>query len=177
MNEIWKPLVYPKIENSHLLFEISSIGRLKNIKTGHICKPEVLRSGYLSCHTTCGSVKNKVHIIIHKGVAFTFLSNPNGLPCVNHIDGDKTNNCVENLEWCSYGHNLQHAYNTGLFDKSVISGENNHASKLTLEDVLYIRSVYVKGSREFGSRALARKFGVHRVTITSIINRRTWTNI
>jgi hypothetical protein len=177
MNEVWKPLVYPKIENSHLLFEISSVGRLRNIKTGHICKPEVLSSGYLSCRVTCGKRDSKIHIIIHKGVALTFLPNPNDLPCVNHIDGDKTNNCVENLEWFSYGHNLRHAYDTGLFDKSVISGENNHASKLTSEEILYIRSVYVKGSRQFGARALARKFDVNRVTIASIINGRTWANV
>lgn len=176
MNEVWKPLIYPKIENSHELFEISSNGRLRNIKTGHIYKPETLSSGYLSCRVTCGSRDKKVHIIIHKGVAYTFLSNPDNLPCVNHVDGNKTNNHIDNLEWCTYGRNLQHSYDTGLFDKTVISGENNHAAKLTAQDAVYIRDVYIKGSRSCGAHALARQFGVSHQTILSIINKETWTN-
>ena len=48
---------------------------------------------------------------IHRLVAETFIPNPNNLPCVNHIDGDKSNNSVDNLEWVGYSDNLQHAYN------------------------------------------------------------------
>lgn len=47
---------------------------------------------------------------VHRLVAETFIPNPNNLPCVNHIDGDRSNNSVENLEWVSYSDNLHHAY-------------------------------------------------------------------
>lgn len=51
---------------------------------------------------------------IHRMVAFTFLPNPENLPCVNHMDGNKLNNSFENLEWCTHKHNAQHAWDTGL---------------------------------------------------------------
>ncbi len=174
MQEIWKSLVYPNIPNEYNRFEISSLGRLKNVETGYIYKANLLTSGYFSVRVTIGSRTDKIHIIIHKAVALTFLPNPNNLPCVNHINGDKTCNDISNLEWCSYGHNLQHTYDNGLFDKNTISGENNHSSKLTWEDVEYIRNNYVNGSRDFGVRPLARKFNVSRTTIYNIISYKKW---
>ena len=177
MTEVWAKLIYPQISDEDNRFEISTLGRLKNSITNFIYTPTKLNSGYLSVRTTLGSKKKKLHIILHKAVAYTFLSNPSNYPCVNHIDGDKTNNTIENLEWCTYGHNLQHAYDTMLFSKDVISGENNHEAKLTKEDVLYIRDNYIKGSRQFGAHALARKFNVTHPTILSIIHREAWLNI
>lgn len=174
MQEVWKRLIYPKIPNEQNHFEISSLGRLKNINTGHIYKASQLTSGYLSVRTTIGCRKQKMHIIIHKAVALTFLPNPLMLPCVNHKDGNKNNNCIENLEWCTYGDNLQHAYDNSLFDKQLISGENNHSAKLTWEDVRYIRDNYIKGSKEFGARPLARKFDVSHSVILNIVSNKKW---
>ena len=175
MQETWAKLVYPNISNEQNRFEISTFGRLKNIKTKHIYNPNVLNSGYCSVRTTLGERNNKIHILIHKAVAYTFLPNANNLPEVNHKDGNKENNCVDNLEWCTSHENQQHKYNVGLFDKNKIKGENNGASKLTWENVEYIREHYIPYSREFGSRAMAKKFNVKHVRILSVLHNETWT--
>lgn len=174
MQEIWAKLVYPNIPDELNRFEISTYGRLKNIKTQHIYKLDVLSSGYCSVRVTLGSRKNKKHILIHKAVAYTFLNNIDNLPEVNHKDGNKENNHVDNLEWCTSHDNQQHKYNIGLLDKSIISCENNHCSKLTKEDVEYIRQNYIHGSRQFGARPMARKFSVSCPTILSVIKYKTW---
>ena len=69
---------------------------------------------------------------INRLVAMAFIKNPNGLPQVNHIDGDKSNNNVSNLEWCTAIYNTNHAIKTGL---RINSGEDFHSSKLSNKDV------------------------------------------
>lgn len=174
MQEKWAKLIYPNIPDDLNRFEISTYGRLKNAKTKHIYNPSVLNTGYYSVRTTLGSRNDKIHILIHKAVAYTFLENQHNLPEVNHKDGNKTNNFVNNLEWCTSHENQQHKYDTGLFDTEKIKGENNGASKLTWENVEYIRNNYIPYSREFGSRAMAKKFNVEHVTILSVLHNDTW---
>lgn len=174
LQEVWVKLVYPNISDEQNRFEISNYGRLKNSITQYIYKPSKCSSGYYSVRTTLGDSEHKIHIIIHKAVAYTFLDNPNNLPEVNHKDGDKGNNRVDNLEWCTSHYNQQHKYDTRLIDKDLISGEHNHSAKLKIKDIEYIREFYIKGSREFGARAMAKKFSVSHVTILSILNNKTW---
>lgn len=57
------------------------------------------------------------NVMIHRIVGLTFLLNPNNYPCINHKDGNKTNNSVKNLEWCSYSHNNKEAIRLGLHPK------------------------------------------------------------
>lgn len=117
-------------------------------------------------------ILNRKNRNVHRLIAETFIPNPNNLPCVNHKDGNKLNNSVNNLEWCTYSENTTHAYLTGLEQK--MCGEQHHAHKLTEEDVRYIRKVYVKRDKEFGAVALSNRFGVDRTTISDIVNKKTW---
>lgn len=77
---------------------------------------------------------------IHRLVAATFIPNPNNLSCVNHIDGDKSNNSVENLEWCSYSENLHHAYDIlkrPINSTKIKKRPCKSINKITGEEVFY----------------------------------------
>lgn len=171
---MWKKLIYPRIGEYASDFLISDTGELKNIKTNHIYKLEILKSGYYSVRVSLGDSKCKKHIIIHKAVALTFIDNPNNYNVVNHIDGNKLNNSVDNLEWGTYGHNLKHAYEIGLFDKLKISGENNHAHKLTKIQIEEIRSLYKPRDKNFNSYALGKRYGVSHTHILDIVKFNVW---
>jgi hypothetical protein len=75
-------------------------------------KPQEHRQGYLLVKLYKNGKGRKFKI--HRLVSEIYIPNPNNLPQVNHIDGDKSNNHVSNLEWCTPSHNIKHAYNTGL---------------------------------------------------------------
>ena len=174
IDEIWKKLIYPLLPDGNNHFEISNNGRLKNTNTGNILKPSKLKSGYYSVRVNNGDRKHKIHIIIHRAVAHTFVANPNHYDQVNHIDGNKENNKSSNLEWCTQSMNMNHAYMYGLNDIKRISGINNHSSKLNWDIVKYIREHFIKGDREYGCRPLARKFGVSHPVILNVLNNTTW---
>ena len=103
---------------------------------------------------------------IHRLVAETFIPNPNNYPEINHIDGDKRNNAVSNLEWCNRKMNVQHSYDTGLKPK----GEKHFKHKLTENQVAEIRAARDKISQ----RELANKYGVSQTLIYSIQTNKCW---
>lgn len=107
-----KRLKYNGVEYNN--FYISDDGKLFNKKTGTEYKTQVNKCGYVTVCVSFGSRYNKKEFKIHRAVACTFIPNPNNLPEVNHKDGNKLNNFVNNLEWCTSRENLLHAYKNGL---------------------------------------------------------------
>lgn len=102
----------------------------------------------------------------------------------NHIDGDKGNNALDNLEWVTHSQNVQHAYDTGLNDpeKHALPGETHHQAKLTREQVLEIRRRYRESGEKFTGgdvtmAELAEEYGVSLATISNVINRRSWAHV
>ena len=93
-------------------YAISNYGNIKNIKNNKILKPHKNTNGYME-YTFCQN-KIKATFRIHRLVGIYFIDNPQNKPYINHIDGDKTNNNVSNLEWCSAKENDNHARETGL---------------------------------------------------------------
>lgn len=92
-------------------YEISDEGVVRNSKTGRILKP--LRTNGYNHVVLCDAFGHHRRSI-HRLVATEFIENPHGHPIINHLDGDRGNNRVENLEWCTQSGNMKHAYRTGL---------------------------------------------------------------
>lgn len=92
-------------------YEISNYGRIKN-KNNRLLSPFFKQKGYLQVKLFNNKVRKGMSV--HRLVAQAFIPNPNGLNCINHINGIKTDNRVENLEWCSVLENNKHALQTGL---------------------------------------------------------------
>lgn len=114
-------------------------------------------------------------VYLHRAIATLFVPNPDGKPCVNHIDGDKENNDPENLEWCTHQENMAHAFRTGLARAPLVGpGDKCPASKLTSSDVSIIKAKLAKGATH---RELADRYGVRTGTIGHIANGRTWADV
>ena len=98
--------IFKDIKNYEGLYQVSNLGRVYSIRNNKILKPKLNKCGYLSVNLKYkGSHVTKS---IHRLVAQTFIENPYNFPQVNHIDEDKTNNCVDNLEWCSAKYNINY---------------------------------------------------------------------
>lgn len=115
MREIWKP-----ISDYEGLYKISNTGKVNSLISGKILKPFPNNKGYLYVKLT----KDGQHktFSVHRLVANVFIPNVESMQQVNHIDGNKQNNCAENLEWCNDFENRTHAYKNGLRKMETIIG-------------------------------------------------------
>jgi len=137
----------------------------KRVDKGKILKGWVNDYGYRRVKLTLEG--KEIRTFVHNLVALTFISNPENKPCINHKDGDKLNNNVNNLEWCTWSENLKHAHDTGL----------RKSGKKTIP-VELIRFVKVKyeiertewGERYHSHRSLSIVTGLSKKVITRILN-------
>jgi hypothetical protein len=106
--------------------------------------------------------------LIHRLMAQTYIPNPENKREVNHKDGNKQNNFLNNLEWATPHENRLHGYKIGLHG----SGENHHQAKLKQSQVDYIREQYATGKYTFAR--IANVFGVSTSLIQKIVNRIKW---
>ena len=128
--EVWKQI-------SNLPYEISSLGKIRNLK-GKVLKTYIQNSGYEQIKLNYQGLH--IHKSILRLVAEAFITNPLNKLYVNHIDGNKLNNTIDNLEWCTNSENILHARKTGL----------NPYNKPTLGLKLKPRSKTAKQSQYLG---------------------------
>lgn len=170
--EVWRDTILcPK------KYQVSNFGRYRSKDryinrdpNPYILKGRILRgckapSGYIQVQL--GDKQERLHRI----VARAFIPNPENKECINHKDGNKTNNHVSNLEWCTRAENMRHAIKTGLLDNR---GENCMHSKLSSMDVW---EILFQSSIGITNKELSEYFKVSQSTICDIVNNRTWKHI
>lgn len=175
--EIWKPVV-----GYEGFYEVSNLGRIKTVERfvtnafrGRTVPTKILKIN----HNTWGyqlvslcKLGIKKTQAVHQLVAKSFLGEHDPKKDeVNHKDGNKDHNFLENLEWVTNSENKRHGVRTGLYNK--IIGVNNNQAKLTPDDIRKIRFLY----KSFNCPEIGRIFKVSVKTIRSIINGKTWVHV
>ena len=163
--EIWKD-----IPNYEGCYQVSNLGRVKSLNYKRTCKEVILKTGQNSqgylrvvLRKDGNSITNKVHRLVM--LAFIGESDLE----VNHINGIKADNRLENLEYCSRSENIQHAYDTGLRAR----GENHYGSKLTRACAERIKY----GHQGMTQRAIAEIYGIDQSIVSVIRSGKTWKHI
>lgn len=170
--EEWRP-----IKGFEGKYEISSIGRIKSLPRKGRPKGGILGKHYNTCgYVTCGLALGKTGhgktLTVHRLVAIAFIPKPSGNVEVNHKNGIRDDNRVENLEWITHQQNIKHAFDIGI--KSQI-GEKCPRSILKNNQVIEIRDKYQYGV--ITQSMLAREFGVSKSTIKNILSGRQWKHL
>jgi hypothetical protein len=153
----------------HDRYEISKCGVIRNILTKKIKSQYIGSTGYYMVSFSYNN-KSKPQRV-HRLLASTFLKNIHNAKFINHIDGNKLNNDLNNLEWCTHSHNMKHAFETGLVNNT---GEKNGMSKLNLDKVTIIKKLLKDG---ISQQKIANIFNVSRSAILKIHLGKTWNHI
>lgn len=174
--EIWKP-----VKGYEGMYQVSNLGRVRSLDRlihqkdrwgnirptrykGKLKKGSLKNTGYYAIN-----LKEKRDISIHRLVAEAFIPNPENKPCVNHINGIKTDNRVENLEWCTYRENTVHAYKNDLSKK----GKKHYKTNLNEKQVRDIKY----NLSHLSDREAAEKYGIVTGAVWNIRNNMNWKHI
>lgn len=148
---------------------VSDAGRIRGMKVPYL-SPSVSSAGYLV--VSLPTVTGRTFATVHRTVYETFRGEvPKGM-VINHIDGDKQNNHIDNLEVCTHSENTLHAYDTGLAKGK--PGETNSQAKLTAEDFLQVCEALMEGAT---NKDIAELFGLHDRYVSLIRHKKRWTSL
>lgn len=139
-------------------------GQIWSVRSGKFLKQEDVKGYKRVTLSMNGNIKRYQ---VHRLVAIHFVPNPSSKPCVNHIDGDKHNNYMENLEWCTHQENEMHSYS--------VLGKINNNRKLSGEAISDIKLNAIKGfgnARSGNIDEFASKYNVDRSTILNVLKNR-----
>lgn len=171
VKEIWKDVIgYEGIYTIDISGTITS--NKINRKKGFVFKGGKNASGYI----TVGLRKDGIHktCLMHRLLAQHFIPNPESKPYINHINGIRHDNRLENLEWCTQKENVHHYINMGLKKVLSLQGHLHPNSRLSFEQILEIRKKYSDGIK---TGKLMAEYGEDNKTIWNIVNYRTYKNV
>ena len=167
MKEVWKDIAgydgFYMVSNTGKVMSVG--GRCGTSRNPLMLKQSANHDGYLKVRLLYNG--KDVTAKVHRLVAEAFIENSDGKETVNHKDGNKQNNHVDNLEWADRSEQMYHAYRYGL--KPRMNGEKCPAAKLTNEQAQEIRRLYKRNSKEFGTVALGRKYGITNAAVGRIV--------
>lgn len=129
-----------KEEIALMYYDVTPDGVVMNRINGKVLRPGITDRGYKKFLVSRGGIRFRM--FVHRLVAYKYIPNPNGYAYINHIDCNKLNNRVENLEWCTMRMNIDHAISMGIQTKY---GEIHKNSRLRNIEVIDIRSRIAKG--------------------------------
>lgn len=153
------------VQTHYILFDNSDVFV---IDTAHKLQPCLNGAGYFWVRLN-GNIFR-----LHRLVAENFIPKIPGKYYVNHKDGNKLNNRVDNLEWCTSSENAKHAFDMGLRTGTTPKGEDCPWSKLTEKDVQRIRESYIPRDKHYNQYELSKKYGVSQQMISKIIRNKRW---
>lgn len=130
--------------------------------------PNVDKNGYHRIHMIGDSGKRK-GVYAHQIVALVYIPNPENKLEVNHLDHNKSNNCVENLAWCTHRENIQHDWANGK------RRPNYSGQKYSISLIKRIRRMFNSG--KYTQMEISRMFSIPQPTIYVIVRHKTWENI
>ena len=160
MMEIWKNIKgYPD-------YAISSFGNIKNIKFDKKLNPHITDQGYCIVNIYCN--KKDKHFKVHRLVAETFIDNPDKKRTVNHIDGNKLNNSVSNLEWATHSENHKHSYDKLNRKAASLGKKGKNAFRSLIVYQYDLNGVLIKSYDS--QRSAAQELGISYNHISSVCN-------
>jgi hypothetical protein len=157
-------------------YEFSSFGNVRSIdstdsmgrlKRGKVLKLQNSSNGYVIL--TLSSDNAKKTFQVHRLIAMAFLPNDSNMPCVNHINGNKQDNKVQNLQWCSYSENNQHAFDSKL--KLPTKQDGRPGTKLSLSKARLMRELARCGNEP---EALSKRFKVCKQIVKDVLANKRW---
>ena len=150
-------------------YTISNYGIVRSLLTNKIMKPSITKFGYARVNLRYANSRKFKSMFVHRLVAMNFLDNPNNYSEVNHIDCNRLNNHITNLEWCSREQNIKHSYDVGI---KTSKGVHNGNHKLSLVEVNMIRDLLKEN--KLSHVQISKLFNVCSSTIDNIANNVTW---